>query len=612
MKEKIGYVPSEVIGEADRDKQSNRVLQLLEKLKVKEIFKNHESKKEFIENLDFEGFKKLLVTFNGNLLNIPIPERSFSSSTVTLTLTKDAAKREKMAKGFAGASSDNELPRQEDKEELLHELFNCVQKMARNNMSMKDIAIEMGVGINAIHAFEDGNGRTSRLFNFILAEDYQGSEEQNKFLQKLLGDKGRLQLNLNPQLGQSTINAYIQEKKFGLNGKNPIFLKDFKLLAINGSLNLNKDFKNDFTKYIFSDNFFGDAMGLGSLAVYQFLEDKRILKQCLSEDGLGVILVKKLGRYLNQENMEEILSNYWNLKKESVSILLKSLVSPDDYKATNRLGSISTIKEDFLKELDESEYQSYQEINGQALGLIWQELKRAPFAKEIVSQDELLVMREVRKNALEIIKKDSLERAAVNFDYQKEENRLKQIEKARGKHLDEGDKQGHIELRNFIFNKKRELYASLLEISEKNLNAFITYLEKFPIWANRFVTRNNSQGISDDRQALTDSEYFVTKSGCSLRLAKYYLAEKGLTEVVQPFMEKIIYLDEDGQNFDNPQVDLNPVEYVTDEFREALVSQENKDYESRIKKYNIDGEIYYLNPNDGDIHKAYPIVKIIK
>lgn len=602
MEERTDYVPDDVVGEVNRDEQSERAIRFLEKLHTSEITGSEESKKEFIRKLDFEGFKRLLLTLNGNLMAVPSAKREFFAGEMELA----AGERENKFIALAEGSEDTYTPLQEDKDELLNELFDRVQEMASRGASTADIALLIGTGINAIHTFKDGNGRTSRLLHYLMSENYQGTEEQKKYMQRLLGKKGRLMVDLNPSHANEEITSYIQQEKFGVNGDKRVRVLYTNKLSLNE--NINQEVVEDFKRYIFSASAFESARGLGALATYSVLKTKPdLLQLCRYGDDDTRINAEKLGKHVTQKDLEQILKAYWELKKDNVKILFEALSQTEDEESES--SGLPAVKKAFFKNRDESELDSIREVNQQELRPVWARLSHEHYKQQEIPAAELSAIHDIRAKARELSEKDAQERAALNFDFEKAKRELEDF-RTKNRVDIERDPKGYNEFSNKLFDKERELYAPLLEISEKHLQDFILYLDRQSIWTNKFVTRNPYEHTTEDRRAMTDSLYYVTPSGCSLRLLRYSLGKEGLKTVIQPFMEQVIYLDENGRASNAPAVGLSPVEYVTDDFWEALKTPNSANFTSRIKKYELDGEAYYINPNDGDLHKAYPIIKV--
>lgn len=131
------------------------------------------------------------------------------------------------------------------------------------------------------------------------------------------------------------------------------------------------------------------------------------------------------------------------------------------------------------------------------------------------------------------------------------------------------------------------------------------------VWKAKFTTRNPIRYLTEAQQELTDSIYYVTQGGQSLRLKKYELLMKGLGGVIQPFTEKVFFRTNELGTLDEPEVCLNVVEYYTKEF---LAAQKEGNvqgvFKSRIRRYEKDGKVLYLNPVDSSVHNGHRVNKV--
>jgi hypothetical protein len=402
---------------------------------------------------------------------------------------------------------------------------------------------------------------------------------------------------------------YIQEEKFGISKDERVRILDIDEFVL--QKDISEDVKREFKKYIFATSSFDDAKGLGALATLSVVKATgNLLQYCRRyENDDTKLSSQKLSEHLRQTDLEQILKLYWQLKKESMEILFDVLSTSGD-EAQEKSG-LPAIKKSFLEKRDTNEMKSLQEVNDQKLVPIWSRLSHEHYTQQEIPAAELAAMRDIRAKAVELTEQDTKERMTLNFDFAKVKKELEEY-RIRERVDSEIDPKGFAIFSDKFFDKEQELYAPLIGISEKNLRAFIAYLDQQPFWKNKFATRRPYGYTSEDRQTMTDSFYYVTPSGCSLRLLAYSLPKEGLKIAIQPFMEKIIYLDEKGISHGSPQVGLSPVEYVTDDFWDALKAEGKKGFTSRIKQYQIDGQDYYINPTDGDLHRAYPIVRVIE
>lgn len=103
--------------------------------------------------------------------------------------------------------------------------------MEAQGSSLQDIALLISTGVNAIHLFNDGNGRTSRLLNYLINTDYTGSEDQVVFLKKLLGENGRLFIDINPK---DAIESYILYNQLNIDPESVDYPKGIHQVGLAG------------------------------------------------------------------------------------------------------------------------------------------------------------------------------------------------------------------------------------------------------------------------------------------------------------------------------------------------------------------------------------------
>ena len=149
-------------------------------------------------------------------------------------------------------------------------------------------------------------------------------------------------------------------------------------------------------------------------------------------------------------------------------------------------------------------------------------------------------------------------------------------------------------------------------MSHKYLDKAIAYLDSLDIWRTKFTTRSPIRYLTEAQQELTDSIYYVTQGGQSLRLKKYELLTEGLGGVIQPFTEKIFFVKNEDEASDQLETGSNVVEYYTKEFL-AIQNEDNTqdEFKSKIRRYEKDGKIVYLNPVDSSMHKGYGVNRVL-
>jgi hypothetical protein len=103
----------------------------------------------------------------------------------------------------------------------------------------------------------------------------------------------------------------------------------------------------------------------------------------------------------------------------------------------------------------------------------------------------------------------------------------------------------------------------------------------------------------------------MTKTDQALRLRKYALIEEGLAGAIEPFTEKIFFENAEGGTTEKPEMGERVVEYVTDEFISAQKGETGQEFRSRIRRYENNGKIVYLNPVDSHMHRGYEVRRIL-
>ena len=138
----------------------------------------------------------------------------------------------------------------------------------------------------------------------------------------------------------------------------------------------------------------------------------------------------------------------------------------------------------------------------------------------------------------------------------------------------------------------------------------IKHLDQFTtLWNSKFTT-----GDIDDPDSQNYSVYYMTKSGVSLRMKRVNLEKRGLKDVAQPFMEKVLFsMPESGTFSEKPIVQSIVEEYLSPEFLELQKQVEvTSPFESKIRKYMKDGKIIAVkNVENGLDHFGHEVNNIV-
>jgi hypothetical protein len=633
MPEKFENIPQTI----ERGERADYLVDFLDRINAENILSSEETKREFVKNISFEDFNGWIVRVNGMLRSIPIKERSLDGKDVALV--PDPGQVSELEKAVVGERKPEYPPREADKEELLKEMFKLAQKMEAQGASLQDIALLFSSGINAIHPFMDGNGRTSRLLNYLVNTDYTGSKEQADFLKKLLGEKGRLLVNIDPGDAKDSVTNYILCNQLNIDPENRNLPRE---LSQANSKEVEEKIKEKVPQEVlpsFERYILDEEDDFGFFAVYSFLQKKGRVNDFLNpvKNREGVIrrtdlratdLVEKL----EPDDFSEILEEYWSIKKGSVSLLMHAIAEPEKFKIEKsryeRLQG-KTIKENYLASLDRRYLRSFKEVNMENIEEIWEEKEKLPFSTDRIPTEEMRQLAEINAKLKEFKEQEKNERDALGFDFEKADQEFgvaeQKVQAMRSKEFSREDSAEKIEhdkqleiAQKQLYEIKCRIYEPIIDLENRHLEKVVQYLDSLNIWKTKFTTRAENRFGSEEEKDATDSIYYVTKSGQSLRIRKYSLLKDGLSRSVEPFMEKIFYIDNQYENFrlrenvtEQADKGLFVMEYTTDEFQKAQNNPDTQEFISRVRRYEKDRKIIYLNPVDGYRHRGYSVNRIL-
>lgn len=324
-------MPKEEMIEEDRPKQAERVSAFLARIQAYEYVHNILEEKE--EKPSFDDFKDFLVRMNGMARGIPIRKRSADGMHVGL-------------KGFVDSVN---VPKHEDKEDLLKYAYDHLEEVEKD-----DIKYLMPAVINAVHFFNDGNGRTSRVM-YHLFEKHSSEEEFEKELKLALGEDGRWDTpDINPGLIGFEIQRIVLQR-YGWE-----FDEEHKLRATSlGSIKAfvataeTRELDKNHPNYPLAQDFFGIYQNdseylltafhrvVGDDRAAEMLTDKYEVKGCVSP--------LKMLEKITAEEWQKIMEGYFEIKKEHVKALVDCFRRPDEYKSSRN--NKMYLKDYFIKKI---------------------------------------------------------------------------------------------------------------------------------------------------------------------------------------------------------------------------------------------------------------------
>lgn len=324
----------------ERDKRAEVITQLLDTAKniqafegkrFEEVFKDDQSKREFLTHLSKEDFIDLINGINGILRGKKKEDWKMDGDDVALV------------PGVHNPDGIVIPPRQEDKLELFGDVYEGMKAMLGSGRDVGDIALLVSSCVNEIHSYEDANGRTSRLVYTLLTGDFDDAGRGK--IKNILGEDGSLYVDVNPGLVGRERNDIIS-REIGLsnpaqNPENITNLFDNQRWAeMTFQDGVTNDVKNGF-KAICKD------------AEYGLYAAFKLISKLPNRDsflkayaGRSVILEGKLASELNKDQINELIEEYWALKKRRAEILIDLAVHPDkpEYQIATEEGDMSLLE----------------------------------------------------------------------------------------------------------------------------------------------------------------------------------------------------------------------------------------------------------------------------
>lgn len=191
--ELLGYPQAylhQPVGEnVDRERQSRKVVRLMEYFNFDEKLASTDMTMDYLDNLNNDEFVEIIKQLDGILLNLP---RSFRETAQQMGYLSEN-----------GQDIQEVMSAPEDKVVLLEDLLEGCKKLT----NIEDRALLLSNGINAIHPFLDGNGRISRLIYYVLTK---GFSKDDPNIAKILGSEGEKYINPNPSANTPAIMGNLQ------------------------------------------------------------------------------------------------------------------------------------------------------------------------------------------------------------------------------------------------------------------------------------------------------------------------------------------------------------------------------------------------------------------
>lgn len=304
---------------------SAKGIDALEGKSVTEVFANDQNIRDLIDRLSEKQFMDLINGLNGIIRGAKRKDWVMSDQQMQI----------------AGAMESETVtpPATIDRPELLSKLFRAAKEMNEKHRTMEDIGLLLAVTLNAIHPWEDANGRTTRLLYTLIAEGY--SDVSKDKISNLMSEYGTDEL--------ATDTRPISRELEGLIRKacNP----DFSHLLNDVPT---KDFAfpeeiSENTKKAVISAYKADGMKELAYAASNLLKNRPEKEKYYRDfpNGLKVVMFDELVRDLSNDEISALLDAYFHLKTRKVELLIDAISHPGkpEYQTETREGVKTTVLE---------------------------------------------------------------------------------------------------------------------------------------------------------------------------------------------------------------------------------------------------------------------------
>lgn len=260
-------------------------------------------------------------------------------------------------------------PRGEDKLDLFEKLLKNSKEMTQGQRSNEDLALLVASTINAVHAFADANGRTSRLAYILLKDGF--NEQIKELLRKALSEDGREIVDPNPSFVRHELEQILLYKPLSESKTKPMSLLGIFFDKTSTAYEFKEAIPDKLRELFFQisrddSDYFRIAIlehvyrtGNPTQYVETFPKEPDNLEQSDMGDGgflkreRTVVVLSKLTPELDVVAIESIISRYWKLKKEYVELMMDSIANPDkpEYKIETDSGQPVRIIDLFKSEI---------------------------------------------------------------------------------------------------------------------------------------------------------------------------------------------------------------------------------------------------------------------
>ena len=314
--------------EADRNIQADKFFDVLESSGLPDRVQTPEDRLKLIHSMDNEEFERILLIGNTVLQNLPRESAGYAQR-LQVTGSREV--------GYQA------MPAPEDKSSLLKLTLNMAQN--KKVSTLQDKALLLSYGVQAVHPFQDANGRLTRAMYHILT---RGMEDEGLLHQTLTSEEDPhyvLDAHSFIYAGQGLLKEHLKSADkdpltYAYTPKYHPNFHDIHFNPANIALPNREDSggkETDAIQTLFLDKDF-------CINVAYKLVEKHGLATALESveevDGKKQFIVDHFYTIANNRDLEIVYREYRAITKDYVKVLLKNLVDPNS--SDTRISAITT------------------------------------------------------------------------------------------------------------------------------------------------------------------------------------------------------------------------------------------------------------------------------
>jgi len=292
-----------------------------------DVFSTEQKALEYMGNLRYEDFKSHLARVNGIVLNLPKNERGTTSCNVEF--------------GSPTYGTVEFLPpNPEDKDGLLEAVFNACKSLD----NPKDAALLAYLGIQTIHPFADGNGRTGRSIYNLVIRNAPVAQDRESFSRQNVKPPGEINALLCRELMEDIFGAEFVAKYGNIQSSLSAAFQQID------NPDIPEDLRTEASKVISekSRTYIINQISFRDLVILRYLQTQRNLSLDESphkpfpydltvhygeDKGKKIFCIdgESLVQSLSEDDCRNLVELHAQMKKRLIQILIDVVVKPDQY-----------------------------------------------------------------------------------------------------------------------------------------------------------------------------------------------------------------------------------------------------------------------------------------